>query len=430
VIRGEAWGNLYLTEKGDGEQFDQADEELATLLAQWAAIAIENARLYQRLERRGEDMAQVLRALEAGVEISRAAGGGASARDLLELVAKRARDLIKARAVVVVQAAEGSPTVVAAAGEGSAGILGRELDLHRPIFADALQLRGGGRVSSAAGRLIEFDELGLVAESALIAPLEFRNRPNGMLLALDKLEGLGFGPEDEVALTSFAANAANSIVTADAVEAQQLRRAIAAADSERARWARELHDETLQELGALRLTLEAGVARGDPEQMMDAATGAVEGLDAAIRNLQGLLTELRPAALDELGVGPALESLADRASAASGVDVELELRLDDQHGRLDPDLESTIYRLVQESLNNAIKHGGPESISASVVEDGDLIKIRVSDDGDGFDPDSVEHGFGLVGMGERVRLGKGSLRLDSRPGSGTEVLAELPVARP
>src|SRR5262249_50246950 len=145
------------------------------------------------------------------------------------------------------------------------------------------------------------------------------------------------------------ANAAITIVTVQAVEAEKLQMSLEASERERRRWARELHDETLQELGALRFLLETSAAnRGLPG---DALRLAIEHVDRGIRNLQGLITELRPSVLDELGVGPAIESLARLTGERFGVTVDADIDLAGDEAaptRLDPDLEAAIYRLVQE----------------------------------------------------------------------------------
>jgi signal transduction histidine kinase len=136
--------------------------------------------------------------------------------------------------------------------------------------------------------------------------------------------------------------------------------------------------------------------------------------------------------LDELGIGPALESLARRSSERFGVDIRVDVDLagDDQDApaRLDPDLEATVYRLVQEAANNAIKHGAPGGISITVSRGEESLEVIVRDDGSGFNPESAERSFGLVGMHERVALAGGHLDIESAPGRGTEVHADLPLA--
>ncbi|MGA9635262.1 MAG: sensor histidine kinase, partial [Solirubrobacterales bacterium] len=265
----------------------------------------------------------------------------------------------------------------------------------------------------------------------LVAELEFRDRSRGLLMAAGELGQERFDASDEQVFESFAAGAATTIATVRTVEAEKLQMSIEASERERHRWARELHDETLQELGALRVLLDAA---GGDELSAESRQIAVEHVDRGIRNLQGLITELRPSVLDELGVGPAIDSLARRSSERFGVvidaDVDVASEQPDGPHRLPPDLEATIYRLVQEASNNAIKHAEPNRISVTVSRGDDLIEVIVADDGSGFDPDTAERSFGLVGMQERVSLLGGTLEIDSAPGKGTEVRAGLPVTEP
>ena len=217
-----------------------------------------------------------------------------------------------------------------------------------------------------------------------------------------------------------------------AVEAEKLQLSIEASERERRRWARELHDETLQELGALRVLLEAAGRNEGSQTSPEERRLAIEHVDRGIRNLQGLITELRPAALDDLGVGAAIEALArqssDRFSLEIDVDVDLAAEGEAGPTRLPPDLEATIYRLVQEATNNAIKHAQPDRISVTVSRGEANVEVVVADDGNGFVPDSAHRSFGLIGMEERVTLVGGRLDIDSAPGRGTQVRAELPVS--
>jgi two-component system sensor histidine kinase DegS len=100
-----------------------------------------------------------------------------------------------------------------------------------------------------------------------------------------------------------------------------------------------------------------------------------------------------------------------------------------EDARLSPDLEATIYRLVQEAMNNALKHADPKRISITLIDNGDRVHVEVSDDGSGFDAKAVERSFGLVGMEERVTLAGGRLQIESAPGAGTRVIAELPIGK-
>ena len=154
-----------------------------------------------------------------------------------------------------------------------------------------------------------------------------------------------------------------------------------------------------------------------------------------ISNLRGLITELRPAALDELGIGPALQTLAARVQAQAGLAVELELGLAHEHGRGDrryePEFEAAVYRLVQEALNNVVKHAGASRVLVSVTDsEGDAcVDVEIRDDGRGFDPAAVHDGFGLLGMRERVALARGHFEVRSASGEGTTLNARFPMQR-
>ena len=179
----------------------------------------------------------------------------------------------------------------------------------------------------------------------------------GYLSVFDRLDGDGaFSEEDERLLKAFAASAAIAVATTQTAGEEALRRSLLASERERQKWARELRDETLQELAALKILLSGARRSVDPTRLEVAVDEATELITEGISKLREIITELRPAALDELGIAPALQALAARVQAQAGLTVELELRLTDEHGRGDrrhePELEAAIYRLAQEALNN------------------------------------------------------------------------------
>ena len=242
-----------------------------------------------------------------------------------------------------------------------------------------------------------------------------------------------FSAADEHVLTGFAASAAAAIATAQDVAAQTGRRSVAAAESERARWARELHDDTLQELAGLKLLLGAVRRSEDPTERQRVLEDASGRIDLAIRSLRGLITDLRPVALDDLGLGSALEALTDRVRQTSELTIDLTLDLayesERERSRLDRETEESIYRLVQECLSNVVKHASASTVQVVVRESAETIEITVRDDGVGFDGANTSQGFGLVGMRERVALINGSMSIATEPGRGTAVSLELPAER-
>lgn len=220
------------------------------------------------------------------------------------------------------------------------------------------------------------------------------------------------------------------MATAQTAADERGRQRLAAAEAERGRWARELHDETLQAMGNLRLMLSGARRRSDPVALADAVGRAIEQLESDIGTLRALITDLRPAALDALGLEPAVLALIDRVRGG-GLDVDGHVELAHDHGnaaeRLMAELETGVYRIVQESLTNAVKHGGAARATVEVLEHQQRVTVVVRDDGTGFDPEACTDGFGLAGMRERAELLGGELSVHSAPGDGTTIDVVLPA---
>jgi signal transduction histidine kinase len=429
LIRGEAWGNLYLTEKAGGEPFAAEDEEAVIVLADWAAIAIENARLYRDVAARREELERAVRGLEATAAIARAVGGETELDRILELVVKRGRALIEAHDVLIMLREGDELVIVAGAGHVQIADAAR-LPLAGSTAGQVLAEGRPRRIADAARELlIPPHQLGLDhASTALLVPLVYRGQSLGVLAAFDRLEGDGaFTRDDEHLLEAFAAQAATAVATAKSVEADRRRRSLAATEAERHRWARELHDETLQALGGLKVLLSSASRLEDPEAMRGAMREATRQLTGDIESLRALIAELRPPALDQLGLAPALASLAQRTGAGNGLEVRADVELPDDR-RLVPELETTVYRVVQESLTNVVKHARASSIDIAVRCADDAVDVSVVDDGIGFDTDAtVEVGFGLAGMRERVELAGGELSVLPGARAGTVIRARLPL---
>ncbi len=422
LIRGEVYGNLYLTEKDAGE-FDEADEQAAIVLAEWAAIAIDNARLYAGVERRRAELERAVHSLEATTEIARAVGGETDLSRVLETIVKRGRALVDARSMLILLRDDEDLVVAATAGEFEDDPRDRRFPASGSTSGEVLRTLRAERLPDVASRLrLSAEDLGVEASAGLLVPLAFRGRPLGVLIAFDRLvQGPEFDAEDERLLHSFAASAAMAVATAKSVAEDRLRHSLDATEQERARWARELHDETLQGLGALRVLLTSGLQLG-PDRLEEAVREAIDELGSSIANLRGIVAELRPAALDEIGLAAAVSSLAERSGAVGGLQVEAEISLESARPA---ELDSAIYRIVQEGLTNVVKHARAEHVRLKVVERDDAIEVLLEDDGVGFDPGEPHEGFGLVSIRERVQLAAGSVTIDSSPGSGTRIEAHL-----
>lgn len=430
-IRGEAFGNIYLTEKSGGHPFDEVDEAMLVVLAEWAAVAIANARLYEQSEGRRRELERAVQALEATVALSRLGATENDFSSLHELVAKRARALVECGAVVLLVPDDGGVVRVgAAAGEGEFPPPGEPVSGAAELFAAARRRRESILIREPEPGL---SACGIDTSGAILEHLESRGVTHGYLL----FTGPGaatFSEEEKLVLAAFSNSAAMSLSLARDVERDRARMALAASERERRRWAMELHDETLQDLGALKVMQEAALSLGDRETLERSLTNATEQLDGTIARLESLIQELRPASLDALGVEAAVETLITRLSTRSGAEIKLESSLRFESGeeseRLAGPVEATIYRLVQEALNNSLKHGEARHIGVGLDESDGSVLVWVRDDGKGFDPERVPlDRFGLHGMKERVDLAGGSLRIESAPSRGTLVEARIPANR-
>lgn len=429
LIRGEVFGNLYMTEKKGAEEFDDADEQAALTLATWAGIAIENARLYTTLSEREAELGQALRRAETSVDIARAIGGETDVDRVLDLIVKRARALVEAKTLIVLLRRGGRLQVVARAGDVGPDVDQLTIPAEDSVFQAAMQERNAQHLHRGSppseARLRE--QFG--AEAALVVPLLFRGRAVGTLVALDReAGGSEFDEEDLRLLQAFAASAATAVATAQSVESERLQQQVEIGESERRRWARELHDDALQGLAAIRISLAAALQSDGPdrnEKVAAAAEDTVDRLEDQINELSRLIDDLRPASLERLGLAGALQALGEECAARGSFEMKAEIELD---GELSREEERVVYRLAQEALNNVVKHSAATSASLKAeLVDGE-VRLAVEDDGTGFDTGGEGGGRGLVGMRERVALLGGRLEVRSEPAQGTTVVAIVPLS--
>jgi signal transduction histidine kinase len=420
-VRGVTFGNLYLTERADDDEFTDDDEEVVRLLAAQAAVAIENARLY-------ESSRQWSRQLESLNEISQALVGEADLQQLFTLAASRLRELVDARIVMIQRPTPDGEwlTVECAEGEGSERLRDLRIELARSKSGQTLARKRSERIDSllddpevdqTAPRLVE-------ASAALFVPLVVHDRGVGVLVAYDKRgETPRFTDADLRLAQAFAYRAAVAIELSERVGRRAVRALLEGQETERRRLARELHDETGQALASILLGLKA-LEREVGEQPLAAIR---ELVDSALNDVRRLTVELRPPALDDFGLAAALDRLAsvlgERSTLAFDVNVNV------PPGALPPEHETAIYRIVQEAITNIVKHACANTVSIVVAATETSVRAVVEDDGVGFTPGSVrEHALGLVGMRERVQVLGGRLEIESSPGSGATVVAELPLS--
>lgn len=222
-----------------------------------------------------------------------------------------------------------------------------------------------------------------------------------------------------------------------ALRADRLRSRLDGQESERRRWAQELHDQTLQDLAAVEVRL-AGLARSaqgraDPQALSAGLEETRSMVREQIRSLRHLVTRMRPLALDTLGLAAALQDLADRAERESGVEVTC--TVEGLPERLLPDAEVSLYRIVQEAVTNAVRHGACHRVEIAVRRAPEHLLVTVQDDGIGLPDGQVgpasgpvpEGGLGMVGMAERAESLDGVITWGTGPLGGTLVTLTVPL---
>jgi signal transduction histidine kinase len=422
VLRSVAYGNLYLTEKADGLDFTDEDQELVQLVAAQAAVAIENARLY-------ESSTRWLRQLESLNEIGNALASELELEPLLALVARRLQELVSARLVLIALPDGQSLRVAAAEGESSYGVAGMELELDGSKAGRVLERGRSERIDS----VLEDPEIDqqaarrLGVHSALFVPLIVRGRTIGVVIAHDKQGATPSFSEDDLRLAeSLADRAAIAVDLSEQVNRDAVRRVVEAQELERARLARELHDETGQALTSILLGLKPLEQTAGSEEARASVASVRALVVSTLQDVRRLAVELRPTALDDFGLVPAVERLTDTFRDQSGLQVDLEAQLGE--GRLPNEAETTLYRVIQEALTNIVKHANAGRVSILLQRKSGGVVAVVEDDGVGFDPAATRaDALGLAGMRERVALVGGRLQVESASGAGTTLVAEVPV---
>jgi signal transduction histidine kinase len=421
LLRGVAYGNLYLTEKEGGGEFTEEDQELVTLLASQAAVAIENARLY-------ESATRWLRQLESLNEVGNALLSEIELTPLLALIARRLRELADARLVMIgLPQSDGDIRIAAADGERGEEMVGTTVSGTASKSARVLERRRSERVDS----LVDDHEVEVEVarrmggRAALYVPLMLREQAIGVITVIDKT---GVDPrfsDDDLRLAeAFAGRASAAVDLSGRVARDAVRRVVAGQELERSRLARELHDETGQALTSILLGLRTV---HEAEDVAAALEDVRELVVSTLQSVRRLAIELRPSALDDYGLVSALERLTATVTEQGGPVVDLEAQLGGE--RLPGEIETALYRIVQEALTNAVKHADASRVSVVLTRTNDAVIAVVEDDGSGIEEPRAESGsgLGLVGMRERLALLDGQLRIESSPGAGTTIVAEVPL---
>jgi signal transduction histidine kinase len=343
-------------------------------------------------------------------------------------VARRLHELLDARLVAVaLPQGDEELRIVTAAGETADEVVGTTLALGESKTGRVFQRVRSERVDS----LLDDPEVDrgftrrLGARTGIWIPLVVHGRPVGVITAYDRLSApdARFTDDDVRLAETIAVRAAVAVELSERVQRDALRRIVAAQELERRRLARELHDETGQALTSILL----GLKQIEGSEPSPAVESLRELVVATLQDVRRLAVELRPKVLDDFGLVPALERLTEGFGEQTGIAVDLEASAITD--RLPMEVETAIYRIVQEALTNVVKHAHAHRVSVLLTTANGRIKAVIEDDGTGFDPAAADGdgGIGLIGMRERIELLDGSLAVESTPTSGTTIAVEVPA---
>jgi signal transduction histidine kinase len=448
---GEVFGNLYLTEKLGGGPFSEDDEQVAVLLAAQAGVAIQNARLFESASSQAAALEQAWTEVASVDELLGAIVGGRDELEVLRLVTGHALHSLGCASVAIARPTPDRTRLryVAAAGANAGSLEGHEVPIDNSKAGAAFMARRTVWVEELDTNPDAYQQTAQIAgvRSALIVPLIQGYAAHGVIFAGVAADGAPLGPIAERFLQAYATRSVMVIQLSELVSAERdradavarlavsevreesrrntLRRVVDAQEEERRRLAIELHDETGQSLAGVLMGLRRIEEAQRLEDVRQTAAELRETVQNAVQELRALAVELRPKALDDFGLAPALERLTDLYSRRTGIPVSTHLLGLEE--RLPGPVESALYRIAQEGLTNIAKHAGASTVSLVVRRDGDRVLMILEDDGEGFDPTEHSEGLGLLSIRERAELLGGAVRVESKPGSGTAIAVEVPA---
>ncbi len=295
----------------------------------------------------------------------------------------------------------------------------------RRLAVDAARMAGGDlETPVATGREDEIGELGRSFD-------EMRTK---LRASMDESAGWARELEDRVRQRTQEVEERNrELAELSGVRSQLLAKLISAQEEERKRLARELHDDTAQTLTALRMTLQTAedALPPAPRRAPETLRKARSQVDLALGEIRKAILDLRPSALDDLGLGAAIRWHAEHHLRAAGIKARLEISGDD--ARASGALATALFRIAQEAITNIVNHARAQNARVALRLGENDVQPSVEDDGAGFDPKAIEHpldsgrGLGIMGMRERAALFGGTVRIDSKPGKGTKVHVSIPL---
>jgi signal transduction histidine kinase len=416
-IRDEIFGNLYLTEKRNGAEFDDEDEAVLIALAAAAGVAIENARLYEEARRQQ-------RWLRASADVTQRLLSGAEPREILALVTEQALEISGADLVVLaLPAGNGRHLVIEhAAGEGAQEALSLVLPVDGSVSGIVLDSGQSLSLDDFSGdeRAATVAREHLHLGPAVVVPLGTPGNVRGILTAGRRPGSLPLAPQAVEVLITFAAQAGIGLELAEhRSDAERF-----AVFEDRDRIARDLHDLVIQRLYATGMSLESVSARLGESENGQRISSAVDALDETIKEIRSAIFSLhsRPNAA-EAGLRARVLLVAGEAAGPLGFAPELRLA-----SHLDEDVPARtgehLLAALREGLSNAARHAGASRVQVT-IETGPELTLLVCDNGTGMK--GTGRRSGLTNLAERAALLGGTFRVDPAAGGGTELEWRVPL---
>lgn len=424
TYKGRTIGDLYLTDKQGREEFSQDDQDAVALFAAQAAIAIENARLYEEERRRAQEWKSLF---ELGEQVA----ASLDLEALLTTVVERARYLLRTDNAMLSLISPTNDELVVAASVGLRTEAMRNLHWRVEAF-----IKGGVAAAQVPVIVGDYPNDPKVSQPPLPAAVEegvrsfvaARFEAKGKVLGVLNVANLRptpFTQRDGELLQSFANLAAIAVENARLYERVQ----DLAVLEERQRIGMELHDGVIQSIYAVGLNLEdcAEEVHDNPTEVHERLDKAISHLNRVIQDIRAYIYDLRPEVAGCEDVGEALEELLREVKVNTLM--ETDLVVEGEPPRLSDDQAANLIRIAQEALTNVKKHARATSVKAHLASENGVVRLKISDNGVGFDPDhaTTPTQQGLRNMGERARALGGRFSVDSQQGRGTSVEVAVPL---
>ncbi len=428
VSKGQVYGRLYLTEKKNAPEFTKDDERIALLFASQASVALENARLYEEVRQRGDELARRMAQMASVEQVGTLLVRGRSIDETLDLIVQESVKLTGGSrgTLMLVDDQTGDLIVRHAAGDETAPTLvGVRLSPDKSKAGTVMRRFQGEIVENLSldqeisAEAIE--RLGM-PESGAFAPLVIRGRAVGTL-AVYHDRSAALSPDDLAMIQILANHAAIALQNEQLTEAMQ----DLAVLEERDRISKELHDGVIQAIYSVGLSLQSttSLVRRDPDRVLERIDQAINQLDDVVRDVRSYIFELQPKSVEEKGLVPALRELVRdlEVNTLANAKVELDEKLCES---LNGEERIQVIQVVREILANIARHAQAQEVNLYCSErDGHLV-LTIEDDGLGFDPLKVERGDGLQNIEDRAAKLGGTIEIAGREPRGTRTVLRFP----